>query len=274
LWAGIINAAGQIRTAAPSEGTAMLSKVKTLSGYKLQARDGEIGSVKEFYFDDRHWTVRYLVAETGNWLTGRKVLVSPYALRGVSKTEKHLTVDLTRKQIEGSPSLDSHKPVSKQFEDEYYGYYGWPLYWSGSAAWGGSSLPERDRTRWTKQSQESKSWEPHLRSTHEVTGYSIQASDGEIGHVEDFVIDDASWEIRYLVVATKNWWPGKKVLVSPLWIDRVEWSSSKVFINLSRETIQGSPEYTEDALLTRDYEIGLHRHYSRKGYWADDLVAA
>jgi hypothetical protein len=136
LWAGIINAAEQIRTAAPSEGTAMLSKVKTLSGYKLQARDGEIGSVKES------------------------------------------------------------------------------------------------------------------------------------------VIDDVSWEIRYLVVATKNWWPGKKVLVSPLWIDRVEWSSSKVFINLSRETIQGSPEYTEDALLTRDYEIGLHRHYSRKGYWADDLVVA
>jgi hypothetical protein len=113
-----------------------------------------------------------------------------------------------------------------------------------------------------------------LSKVKTLSGYKLQARDGEIGSVKGSVIDDASWEIRYLVVATKNWWPGKKVLVSPLWIDRVEWSASKVFINLSRETIQGSPEYTEDALLTRDYEIGLHRHYSRKGYWADDLVAA
>jgi hypothetical protein len=112
-----------------------------------------------------------------------------------------------------------------------------------------------------------------LSKVKTLIGYTLQARDGEIGSVKESVIDDASWEIRYLVVATKNWWPGKKVLVSPLWIERVEWSSSKVFINLSRETIQGSPEYTEDALLTRDYEIGLHRHYSRKGYWADDLGA-
>jgi hypothetical protein len=264
-----MNAAERIRAAALSEGTAMLSKVKTLGGYKLQARDGEIGSVKEFYFDDRHWTVRYLVAETGNWLTGRKVLISPYALRGVSKNEKYLSVDLTRKQIEESPALESHKPVSQQFEDDYYGYYGWPLYWSGSAAWGGTGIPDRDRKHLAKQEREAKSWDRNLRSTAEVSRYSIQALDGEIGHVDDFVVDDASWEIRYLIVATTNWWPGRKVLISPLWIDRVEWSESKVFVHLSRETIQHSPEYSEEALLTRDYEIGMHQHYGRKGYWMD-----
>ena len=117
-----------------------------------------------------------------------------------------------------------------------------------------------------------KAWDPHLRSTHDVSGYHIQATDGEIGHVEDFIIDDETWAIRYLIIDTRNWWPGKKVLISPQWIERVSWSESKVFVNLSRETIKQSPEYTEESLLTRDYETGLHRHYNRQGYWVDEPV--
>ena len=252
----------------------MLSKIKTLNGYKLNSLDGEIGRVKEFYFDDRHWAIRYLVADTGTWLPGRRVLISPYALRDVNKTEKHLSLDLTKKQIEDSPALESHKPVSQQFEQDYYGYYGWPTYWSGEGMWGSHQYLERDRNKWHKSSAAGKAWDPHLRSTHEVTGYHVQALDGELGHVEDFVIDDQTWAIRYLVVATKNWWPGRKVLVSPLWIERVSWSESKVFINLSRESIQNSAEYTEESLITHDYEIGLHRHYNRKGYWIEELAAA
>ena len=226
----------------------MLSKANTLTGYKLQSLDGEIGKIKEFYFDDHHWTIRYLVANTGNWLTGRQVLISPYALIAVNREEQHITVDLFKKQIEDSPSLDSDKPVSRQFEEECSVFYGWPTYPSG------------------------KVWDHHLRSTYAVSGYHIQAADGELGHVEDFVIDDETWAIRYLIVGTHNWWPGKKVLVSPRWIERVSWSESKVFVNLRRETIQQSPEYTEESLLTRDYEIGLHRHYDRKGYWVDELA--
>ena len=168
----------------------MLSKVKTLKGYKLDSLDGEIGQVKEFYFDDRHWTIRYLVADTGNWLTGRKVLISPYALNMVTKSAKHLAVDLTKKQIENSPSLDTHKPVSQQFEEAYYGYYGWPTYWSGSSVWGEYPYIERDQTKWGAITKEVKSWDRHLRSTHEVTGYHLQAVDGEIGHIVDFVIDE------------------------------------------------------------------------------------
>jgi hypothetical protein len=252
----------------------MLNKVKTLNGFKLDSLDGEIGQVKGFYFDDRHWTVRYLVADTGNWLTGRSVLISPYALNNVIKSEKLLSVNLTKKQIENSPSLDSHKPVSQQFEDEYYGYYGWPTYWSGSSVWGNSTFLERDRNKWRESTKNSKSWDRHLRSTHEVTGYRLQALDGEIGHIEDFVIDDETWTIRYLIVGTKNWWPGKRVLVSPWWIERVSWSESKIFINLSLETIKRSPEYTEESLLSREYEMELHRHYDRKAYWIDELAAA
>ncbi len=174
----------------------MLRKAKTLKGYTLDSLDGEIGKAKEFYFDDQHWTVRYLVAETGNWLMGRKVLLSPYALVAVIKEEKKITVNLTKKQIEDSPSLDSDKPVSRQFEEAYYGYYGWPMYWDGDFMWGSYPNIVRDREELMKAAQNKKAWDPHLRSTHAVGGYHIQATDGEIGHVEDFVIDDETWAIR------------------------------------------------------------------------------
>jgi uncharacterized protein YrrD len=251
----------------------MLNSAKTLEGYKLKSSDGDIGKVNEFYFDDRFWTIRYLVANTGNWLTDRQVLISPYALGSVDREEKEVVVNLTKKQIEGSPSLDSHRPISRQFEDSYYGYYGMPMYWGGPYSWGPYSHPMRDETHWSEFTRGEKAWDPALRSTHDVGGHFIQATDGEIGHVEDFVIDAETWAIRYLVVDTRNWWPGKKVLISPQWIDRVSWAESKVFVSLSREAVKQSPEYTKESLLSRDYETALYEHYNRSGYWVDDLVA-
>jgi len=250
----------------------MLFKTKTLKGYKLDSLDGEFGEVEEFYFDDHHWTIRYLVANTGNWLTGRQVLISPYALVAAIKAEEHIAVDLTKKQIEDSPSLNSDKPVSRQFEESYFGYYGWPTYWSGSLMWGSYPYIVRDREEWKTPTPSENEWDPNLRSTDAVQGHKIQALDGEIGHVEDFIIDDETWTIRYLVVDTKNWWPGKKVLISPQWIERVSWSELEVSVNLSREAIKESPEYTEESLLTRDYETGLHKHYLRQGYWSEEFA--
>ena len=251
----------------------MLSKAKALKGYKLDSLDGKIGQVKEFYFDDRHWAIRYLIADTGDWLTGRQVLISPYALVAVNKEDQNFAIDLTKKQIEDSPTLDNDKPVSRQFEENYYGYYAFPTYWNGPYMWGTYPYVMRDREQWKESTEAKKAWDPHLRSTHDVSGRHIQATDGEVGHVDDFVIDDETWAIRYLIVDTKNWWPGKKVLLSPRWIERVSWSESKVFVNLSRETIKQAPEYTEDSLLTRDYETKLHRHYNRQGYWLDEPVS-
>ena len=251
----------------------MLSKAKTLQGYSLQNIDDEtIGKVKEFYFDDRHWTVRYLVANTGNWLTGRQILISPYALVAVNNDHQNIVTGLTKKQIEDSPSLDSDKPVSHQFEQAYYGYYGWPIYWSGAYSWGPSPYLVRDPEQWKTATRREKGWDPHLRSTYSVSGHHIQALDGEVGHVADFIIDDETWAIRYLIVDTHNWWPGKKVLVSPQWIERVSWGERKVFVNLSRDAIKDSPEYTDESLPTRDYEAGLHRHYNRQGYWVDEMA--
>jgi uncharacterized protein YrrD len=253
----------------------MLFTVKTLKGYKLAAVDGDIGRVKEFFFDDRYWTVRYLVANTGSWLPGRQVLISPYALGSVNKDifEQQIGINLNRKQIENSPSLESDKPVSRQFEESYYGYYSWPRYWSGAYTWGAHPHIERDREKWEEFNQDEKTWDAHLRSTHAVTDYHIQANDGGIGHVEDFIIDDETWAVRYLMVNTRNFWPGKAVLISPQWIERVSWGEKKVFVNLSRETIKRSPQYTEEFLLTRDYEAELHQYYHRQGYWLDELVA-
>ena len=248
----------------------MLNKVKTLKGYKLDSLDGEFGEVKEFYFDDQHWTVRYLVANARNWLMGRQVLISPYALVAAIKAEHHIAVDLSKKQIEECPPLNSDKPVSKQFEQSFYGHYGYPVYWGGLYSWGYYPYPVHDSELWKQPTQSEKTWDHNLRSTDEVSGYHIQGTDGEIGHVEDFIIDDATWAIRYLVVATRNWWSGKKVLISPQWIDSVSWDESKVFLNLSREAIKQSPEYTEESLITRDYETDLHLHYDRPGYWSSE----
>ena len=164
----------------------MLIKAKKLNGYKLNGLDGEIGNVKEFYFDDKYWTIRYLVADTGGWLTGRQVLISPYALISVNTEKKHIDIGLSKKLIEDSPSLESDKPVSRQFEEKYYGYYGAPMYWGGPYMWGVYPNIVRDREKWKKSSQDEKAWNPHLRSTYTVSGYNIQANDGEIGHVGGF----------------------------------------------------------------------------------------
>ena len=247
----------------------MLHAAKSLKGYQLECLDGHLGKAREFYFDDQYWTVRYLVADTGNWLTGNQVLLSPYSLVGVMFDEGKIVVNLTKKQIQESPSLDTDKPVSRQFEEDYHGYYGWPNYWSGTDMWGNYPFIMRDREQWGFPENGERAWDPHLRSTHDVSGYDILAADGLIGHVEDFIIDDETWAIRYLVIATRNWLPGKKVLISPEWIQSVNWGDSNVTINLSREEIKASPEFTEAELLSRDYEAELHEHYDRPGYWLD-----
>jgi stress response protein YsnF len=200
------------------------------------------------------------------------VLISPYALIAVNRDAQNVEIDLTKKQIEDSPALKTDKPVSRQFEEKYYGYYRWPTYWRGSNPWGSYAFIIRDRDKWNQSNQGHKEWDHHLRSTLAVNDYKVQASDGELGHIDDFVLDDETWAIRYLIVNTGNWWSGKKVLISTQWIKRVSWSDSKVFVDLARESVKKSPEYTEDSALTRDYEIGLHQHYNRQGHWYDQLV--
>jgi hypothetical protein len=242
----------------------MIISSKILQGYSLHSHDGDLGTAKDFYFDDRHWAIRYLVAETGRWLTSRQVLISPYALGEVMLKTKRIDIDLSKKQIEDSPPLGSNVPVSMQFERDYYGYYGWPVYWGTPLMWGYYPDIVRNKGKQTVVTHEDHKWDHHLRSTREVRGYHLQATDGEIGHMEDFLIDDETWAIRYLVINTGNWWSGKNILVSPTWIHRVSWSESKIYIDISREEVKKAPEYFGERMLTKEDENALHRHYHRE----------
>lgn len=248
----------------------MLINVKNLKGYKLKGIDQEVGSIKEFYFDDKFWTIRYLVANTGSWLSKRPVLISPYFLENLNPDNGVLIVNLTRKQIEDSPSPDSDKPVSRQFEERYYDYYGVPAYWGGPSMWGPVPNLVRDREQWKSMKTGGRSWDPSLRSTKDVSGHVIHATDGDIGKVDDFIIDDETWTIRYFVVDTKKWIPGRKVLVSPQWITNISWEDSRVFTDLSRDVIRNAPEYDPDEFLTRELETKLWDYYNRRGYWSDE----
>jgi len=241
--------------------------VSQVKGYSIGAKDGDIGSVDDFVFDDKLWTVRYLVADTAKWLPGRRVLISPIALGRVESDANRLPVSLTKEQVKNSPDIDSSH-ISRQHETSYYDYYGWPYYWVGGDVWGAGTFPGNlaVEKRMEMAAREQPNDETRLRSAKEVMGYYIEASDGDLGHVEDFIIDDETWEIRYMVIDTKNWWPGKKVLLSPEWIDRVSWTDSRVYVDLSRETIKSGPEFDPEH-LNRDYEERLYKHYDRPGYW-------
>ena len=248
----------------------MQKSVKDLKGYAIGVTDGDIGKLDDFYFDDEFWTIRYLVTETGNWLLNRKVLISPLALIKVDLARERLNVTLTKKQVEKSPGIDTDRSVSRQHEAYYHDYYGYPYYWNGPYLWGPTYYPQiQDAVKKRieeKRAKREKAVDLHLRSTNEVTRYHVEATDGAIGHVEDFIIDDETWEIRYMVVDTRNWWPGKKVLVAPRWIERVSWIDFKVYADLSRETIKNGPEYHPEA-LSRKYEETLYDHYKRPKYW-------
>jgi len=201
------------------------------------------------------------------------VLISPISVIHADWQAKRLDVALTKKQVENSPDIATDKPVSRQHEFTYFGYYGYEYYWGGPYLWGSSYYPGGYPTPRTASTEdmadqiERESGDSHLRSTGAVTGYHIEASDGEIGHVDGFIVDDEDWAIRYIEVATKNWWPGKKVLVSPAWIERVSWEDSKVYASLSRESIKNAPEFVDFTPITRDYENRLYAHYSRPPYW-------
>jgi hypothetical protein len=263
----------------------MLRKASALNGFTIGATDGDIGQVVDLYFDDQSWTVRHLVADTGRWITGRQVLISPMSFRGIDWENGRIAVGLTKEQIEHSPSIETDKPISRQREMEYYGYYGMEYYWTGPYRWGAWATPytagaplvpptERGAAPEPEVFQRRREeGDPHLRSCGSVADYYIQARDGDIGHVEDFLLDDEDWAIRYLIVDTRNWLPGKHVLLSPDWIERISWSDSTVSVTMRREQVQNSPEYDPARPVERTHESRLYDYYGRPRYWARDRAA-
>ncbi|HKZ67142.1 MAG TPA: PRC-barrel domain-containing protein, partial [Chitinophagaceae bacterium] len=232
----------------------MQRNLNSLIGFHMGATDGEIGKVKDFYFDDESWTVRYLVVKTGNWLSDKKVLISPTSIGTPDFNEKIFPTSLTTEQIKNSPDIDTEQPVSRQHEMDLNRYYSWPQYWGAGFYSGGIAgmvtplnIEKRDEHDYDSANQTDN--DRHLRSADEVEGYKIHAVDGEIGKVKDYIIDDQTWEIRFIVVDTGNWLSGNKVLISPTWIKEVQWDNSAVVADLTENAIKNSPVYDESKPL-------------------------
>jgi sporulation protein YlmC with PRC-barrel domain len=254
----------------------MLKPASGFKGLTIAATDGDIGSVNDLYFDDLSWTIRYLVVDTGTWLPGRQVLISPLSVRRV---DDKILVDLTRNQVQNSPPVEADKPVNRQQEEAIARYYDQRYYWEGPYRWGLLAYPgmppvptapipaDAMGEEMAARERETPSGDPTLRSSRDVTGYYIAALDGEIGHVDDFLVEDRAWAIRYLLVATRNWWPGKKVLISPEWIKTVSWADSQVQVDLRRDEIKAAPEYDPSRPFDREYESRLIEHPNRRKYW-------
>ncbi len=232
----------------------MVISIKLLQHLHLYATDGEIGKIRECYFDDAQWVIRYIVVETGNWLTQRMVLLAPAVVRSVDAKASALHVALTRDQIKQSPNVDTALPVSRQKEQELAQYYQWPLYYTETGTWdaalypasrGGIPVPATD-TQARRKNEPPPKGDTHLRSTREVTGYHVLARDGELGHVADFLLESSAWSIQNIVVDTSNWWMGKKVLVAASALEAIDWEERQVTVKLTRNEIQHQLPYQPD----------------------------
>jgi hypothetical protein len=248
-------------------GTTMLRSLKSLIGFRLAATDDKIGKVRDFYFDDKVWTIRYLVAATGKWLPGKKVLLSPVALENPQWESKEFPIHLTKKQIESSPEILEDMPISKQKELEMAEFYDWPVYWPV----GHTGLPPHVGVmeRALDSEKTKGDGDPNLRSFKEVLSYFCHAKDGDIGHVEDIIVDDSAWSIRYVVIATGIFFGRRKVLVSPNWVQKIEWSEKKLHISETKMAIKNSPPYEPSEPINRKYEQALYDYYGRPVYWQE-----
>jgi hypothetical protein len=259
----------------------MLWNASNIKGYSISASDGEIGTISDFLFDDTSWLVRWLVVDTGNWLSGRKVLLPSSALGHLDSEQMQCSIGLTKQQIKDSPNVNTERPVSRQMESQVYYYYDYSPYWNSGYGYmgglafmggfgymggmGGARLnsPGLRREDEIADAQRNRD-DVHLRSFEEVNDYHIHASDGEIGHVADFVIEDGDWTIRYLVVDTKNWWPGKKVLISPRSVKGIIWGDQLVNVGVNRQKVKDGPEFHTSATIDRAFDEKFLNYYGIK----------
>jgi hypothetical protein len=254
----------------------MLISTEAALGCLLENDEGHLGTVCDLFFDDQSWVVRYLVVETGGWLRSRRVLLPPTVVQQQDWPNRRLRVALTQQQIKDSPEVDTDKPVSGQKLMDLENYPAWaPVAWTpegvvvppitGAPATGTAS---------SQTGREAKGGS-HLRSVKEVTGYHIAALDDEIGHVDELILDDREkqqgpWELRYLVIDTRNWLPSRKVLVAPIWAEAVIWDERRVQMGLTRDQIRKAPEFHPNLPVNRRYEEILYDYYGKPTYWTSD----
>lgn len=251
----------------------MKRSIKSLIGYAMRGTNGDIGKVDDFYFDDETWTIRYLIVKTGNWLSERKVLISTTALQQPDWQKKEFPVKLTKKQIKNSPDIDTNKPVSRQHEKQLSSYYPWGIYWGDEPDEHGAGIfgmmpsdlynEEMDENSSEKPEEDATNNDQHLRSTGAVTGHAIHATDGEIGKVVDYIIDDTTWKIKFLVVETGSWLERSKVLLATQWIKEVNWENSVVVVDITTEAVKESPKFDASQPVNKTYEQKFYDYYGR-----------
>jgi hypothetical protein len=247
----------------------MLRSLKEIEGYHIEARDGTVGHVYDFYFDDEKEMIRYVVVDCGTFLPGRKVLLTLDALRKPDWESKSIPVDLSKDVIENSPDINTELPVSHQETEKLHDYFGWPMYWPVPGDhWVPLQHPPRIPDKQRNENRVAREQgDPNLRSFREITRYSIQAIDDEIGQVSDMIIDDAIWILRYIIVDTRRWLPGRQVILAYEWLEDISWMDESILINLPRKTIQNAPEYDPEKPVNRKYEERLYDFYGRPRYW-------
>ncbi len=266
----------------------MLFAVTGLLGCPVEGRDGRVGKVKDFLFDDRNWKIRWMAVDTGDWLPGRRILIHPSAIAPLDLSmppDRRLpmmsgaempvvSIGLTKQQIEASPEAREDEPLSQQMQDRVYDHYGWDRYW-GDTYFGPDAIdPLSKPIRADAATRPAAAMgtplggdaDPHLRSVAEVNGYHVHATDGDIGHVENFLADDANWDIRYLVIATRNWLPGKHVQLAPYAVREIDWAERRIDVNVTREQVKSSPDWDPIALADEIAQQQYHRHFGWPGY--------
>lgn len=250
----------------------MFNSVSHVTAAHVKAVDGDIGPVQDVLVDDRNWVIRYLVVDAGTWLAERDVLISPYSVKQPVGRDGVIDVALTRRLIRTSPALDSERPVTRQQEQAFERHYHYPAYWDGGGLWALGAMPYPSVAPRPNSDREATNDYPpdmQLRSTEQLCSFEVLAADLGIGQVQDFVFDDESWQVRYLVVDTQGWWPGgRRVLIALSWVDHIDWARQQIHVSMTREQVECSPAYQDATSIHRDYEILLHANYERPGYWA------
>jgi sirohydrochlorin ferrochelatase len=253
----------------------MLRSVHELTNYVLSALDGEIGRCKDFLFDSERWALRYLIADTGKWIPRRKVLVSPVSLGHANHAERRLHVHLTRAEIEAAPPLGDGEPITRSHEVAFARHYGFPFYWAGASLWGfaatpyelrqpeDSRAPEPSGRAFPPRSSDDLERDSNIYSVGEVLGFRVAATDGDLGGISDFIVDDDTWALDYVVVDTHPFWPGRRVLLAPSWIRSLDWHTKRAAVDLTRKQVEGSPPFDPAMPVNRRYEERLYDYYGR-----------
>jgi hypothetical protein len=250
----------------------MLRNIKELEECSVAATDGMLGRVRDFYFEDDSWVIRYFVVEASYQEPRRRVLISPISVGLPNWSANRLPVNITREQVANSPDIDTDKPVSRQQEVGYLGYYGYGTYWGGGGLWGAGIYPDilqaglQPHEPYASDGISERHDDPHLRSVNTVLRYYVHAMDGDLGHVQGLLVDDESWAIRYFIIDTSNWWLGHQVIVAPQWIDHLSWAESTLYVDLTRQAIKDSPPYDPTFPFDEDQATKLHAHYGRAAY--------